>query len=95
MVLLVIGHSGTLVTVCLSPTCLPSNQLMLIYNRHRIIFKIFFSSFLAELHSLWDLSSPTRDQAGVPAVRVPSPNVWTTVEFPLSVLFKDTAESEP
>ena len=86
MVLLVIGHSGTLVTVCLSLTCLPSNQLMLIYNRQRIIFKIFFSYFLAVLHSLWDLSSPTRDQTSVPAVRVPTPNVWTIVEFPLSVI---------
>ena len=34
---------GTIVTVCLSPTCLPSNHIMLIYNRHSIIyyFKIF------------------------------------------------------
>ena len=38
---------GTIVTVCLSPTCLPSNHLMLIYNRHSIIyyFKIFLYLF--------------------------------------------------
>ena len=52
MVLLVIGHSGTLVTVCLSPPRLPSNQLMLIYNRQRIIFKIFFSYFFARAAQL-------------------------------------------
>ena len=44
--------------------------------------------FLAVLHSLWDLSSPTRDQTGVPAVKMPSPNVWTTMESPLRVFFK-------
>ena len=37
------------------------------------------------LHSLWDLSYPTRDQTNVPAVKVPSLNLWTTMEFPLSV----------
>ena len=52
MVLLVIGHSGTLVTVCLSPPGLPSNQLMLIYNRQRIIFKIFFSYFFGRAAQL-------------------------------------------
>ena len=38
---------GTIVTVCLSPTCLPSNHLMLIHNRHSIIyyFKIFLYIF--------------------------------------------------
>ena len=39
--------------------------------------------FLAMLHSLWDLSSPSRDQTSVPAVKVPSLNLWTTMEFPL------------
>ena len=48
------------------------------------------------LHSLWDLSSPTKDQTGVLAVNVPSPNVWTTMEFLLSVFFfKQMTESEP
>ena len=32
--------------------------------------------FLAMLHSLWDLSSPTRDQTSAPAVKVPSLNLW-------------------
>lgn len=41
--------------------------------------------FLAMLHSLWDLSSPIRDQTSVLAVKVPSLNLWTTMEFPLSV----------
>ena len=61
---------------------------MLVYNRHSIIyyFKIFsLLSFLDMLHSLWDLSSPTRDQTSLPAVKVPSLNLWTTMEFPLSV----------
>ena len=52
MVLLVLGHSGTLVTVCLSPPCLSSNQLMLIYNRQRIIFKISFSYFFGRAAQL-------------------------------------------
>ena len=47
------------------------------------------------LHSLWDLNSPTRDQTGIPAVKVPSPNVGTTMEFPLSVFLKAMTESEP
>ena len=47
------------------------------------------------LHSLWDLKSPTRDQTGIPAVKVPSPNVGTTMEFPLSVFLKAMTESEP
>ena len=41
--------------------------------------------FLAMLHSLWDLSSPSRDQTSVPAVKVQSLNLWTTMEFPLGV----------
>ena len=31
---------------------------------------------------LWDLSSPTRNRTLVPAVKAPSPNHWTTREFP-------------
>ena len=33
------------------------------------------------LCGLWDLSSPTRDQTQALAVKVPSPNHWTTREF--------------
>ena len=80
---------GTIVTVCLSATCLPLNHLMLIYNRHSIYYflKKCFTYFLAMLHSLWDLSSPTRNQTGVLAVKVSSLNLWTTMEFLLSVFF--------
>ena len=46
---------------------------------------IFF--FLAKPCSLWDLSSPTRDQLLAPAVKVLSPNPWTTREFPKSDFF--------
>ena len=61
---------------------------MLVHNRHSIIYyflNVLYLFFLAMLHSLWDLSSPTRDQTGVPAVNVPGPNLWATVAFPLSV----------
>ena len=34
------------------------------------------------LHNLWDLSSLTRDGTWTPAVKVPSPNHWTTRDFP-------------
>ena len=45
---------GTIVTVFPSPTCLPSNHLMLIYNRHSIIyyFKIFLYSFFGHAAQL-------------------------------------------
>ena len=51
--------------------------------------------FLAVLHSLWDLSSPTGNQTSVLAVKMPSLNLWTTMEFPLSVFLKEMTESEP
>ncbi|XP_033285895.1 ankyrin repeat family A protein 2 isoform X2 [Orcinus orca] len=35
-----------------------------------------------QMHSLQDLSSPTRDRTCTPAVKVPSPNHWTAGEFP-------------
>ena len=38
---------------------------------------------------MWDLSSATRDQTRVPAVKVLSPNHWTTREF-LHLLFGRT-----
>ena len=80
---------GTIVTVFPSPTCLPSNHLMLIYNRHSIIyyFKIFLYLFLAMLHSLWDLNSPTRDQTSVLAVKVPSPTSGPPWNFRLEFFF--------
>ena len=44
-------------------------------------FKILFI-FWAAPHSLWDLSSPTRDWTWATAVKAPSPNHWTAGEFP-------------
>ena len=49
--------------------------------------------FLAPLHSLWDLSSPTRDWTWAPAVRASSPNHWIAREFPSHGFFKDILES--
>ena len=49
----------------------------------------FFLHCLATLHSLQNLSSPTRDQTRAPAVRAPSPNHWTTREFPSHGVLKD------
>ena len=42
---------------------------------------IVTNSFAA-LHGLLDLSFPTRDRTRPSAVKVPSPNHWTTREFP-------------
>ena len=42
----------------------------------------YFILFLAALHGLQDLSSPTRDWTWALAVKVPSPNHWTAREFP-------------
>ena len=41
------------------------------------------SLFLAMLPGLQDLSSPTRDRTRGLAVKAPSPNHWTTMDFPL------------
>ena len=49
-----------------------------------IFYFILFYSFLASPHDLWDLSSPTRDWTHATAVKVPSPNHWTTREFLVS-----------
>ena len=44
-------------------------------------FLFCFFVFLAALHSLWDSSSPTRIEPSPLAVKVWSPNHWTTREF--------------
>ena len=44
-----------------------------------ISLSLFF--FLAVLHDVWDLSSPTRDWTRSLAVRTQSPNHWTTSKF--------------
>ena len=49
-------------------------------KRDVIHLKAFF--FLATLCSLQDLSSLTRDRTWAMAVKAPSPNHWTTREFP-------------
>ena len=41
-----------------------------------------FCFVLATLHSMWDLSSPTRDQIVPPALEAQSPNHWTAMEVP-------------
>ena len=46
----------------------------------------FFFFFLATLHSMWDLSSPTRYQTWAPALEVWSLNHWTTREVPHRLL---------
>ena len=43
---------------------------------------LLFSFFLAPLHSLWDLSSLTREWTWAPAMRTSSPNHWIAREFP-------------
>ena len=47
----------------------------------------FFSYFLATLHSLQDLSSPTRDWTLALAVKVLGPKSWISREFPKVQLF--------
>ena len=46
------------------------------------LFLFLFLFLLAMPHSLWDFSSPTRIEPGPSAVKVQSPNHWTTREFP-------------
>ena len=51
---------------------------------------------LALLHSMWDLSFPTRDQPEHPALGAQSLNYWTTRDvplIPLSVLLTTLAGS--
>ena len=51
----------------------------------RSVFGFFFNTlffFLAAQHSLHDLSSPTRDQTQVSAVKLLNPKHWTTRELP-------------
>ena len=41
------------------------------------IFVVVICLFLAMLHDLWLLSSPTRNRTWTPAVKAPNPNHWT------------------
>ena len=47
---------------------------------------ILFFNFLAAPRGMQNLSSPTRDLTGAPAVRAWSPNHWTAREFPAVVI---------
>ena len=44
---------------------------------------VFYLLILAKQCTLWDLSSPARDEPGPPAVKAPSPNNWATKELPI------------
>ena len=46
-------------------------------------FRVFvLGVFFATAHSMWNLSSPTRDRTRAPALEAQSPNHWTTREVP-------------
>ena len=51
------------------------------------VFWVLFCFVLAAPCSWRDLSSPTRDWTWATAVKAPSPNQWTTREFPVSCCF--------
>ena len=63
-------------------------NLKLFQNTYATYSYSYLFIYLAMLHSLWDPSSPTRDRTWVPAVKAPSPNHWTTREFPYRFIFK-------
>ena len=65
------------ITVVLSQSCLEDK---------RRYFVLFCFVFLAVSCSLWDLSSPIRDQTHTMAVKTWSPDHWTTRGFPRQVL---------
>ena len=50
-------------------------------NKTFVVFNLLFV-FLPMLHSLQDISFPNRDQTQPLAVKVQSPNRWTTRGFP-------------
>ena len=54
--------------------------LFLLFQCHTFFFSL--STFFTCRKQLTDLSSPTRDQTQAPAVKVLSPNHWTTRKFP-------------
>ena len=45
------------------------------------VFLVCLLVCFGHVHSLQDLSSPTREQTRAPAVKVPSHNHWTAGEF--------------
>ena len=56
-----------------------------IYSIYLFIIYYYFY-FLATLHRMWDLSSPTRDPTHTLAVEVWSLNRWTAKEVPIAFL---------
>lgn len=62
---------------CLVSLCSPSYSQE--YEAEWIYFVFFFKKKNCwPLHSMWDLSSPTRHQTHAPALEMPSFNHWTT-----------------
>ena len=51
-----------------------------------MVSTLFFFFFLAKLHSMFDLSSPTRDQTCAPCIGSWSLNHWTTKKAPWFLL---------
>ena len=59
-------------------------------KKKKVSFTIcWFFFFLAVPRSLQNFSSLTRDRTRVPAVKAPSPNHWTTREFPVCWFLKE------
>ena len=58
--------------------------ILLALKMHRLKKKFFF---LATPPGLWDLSSLTRDWTWEPVVKAPTPNHYTTREFPTAFQF--------
>ena len=50
----------------------------------KVFFKLFylFIYLLAVLHSIWDITSPTRDRSRAPCIERRILNQWTTREVP-------------
>ena len=53
-----------------------------------LIFFLIVYLFLVTLHSMWDLSSPARDQTHVPCMEAQSLNRWTATKVPCSFFLK-------
>ena len=75
----VVGHGGKEVSIRGSSWRAP--QLYLQGGDGFILLLLFFK-LLATLCSMWDLSSPTRDQTHAPAVEAWRLNHWTAREVP-------------
>lgn len=54
-----------------------------------LYFAVVFFFFLALLHSMWNLGSPTRDQTHSPCIGSTESYHWTAREAPAGVIFLD------